>query len=28
VVTVPLYYCLATRGQAQQSRAARLGYTD
>lgn len=28
VVTVPLYYCLATRGQTQQSRAARLGYTD
>jgi NCS1 family nucleobase:cation symporter-1 len=28
VVTVPLYYCLATRGQTEQSRAARLGYTD
>lgn len=28
VVTVPLYYCLATRGQTRQSRAARLGYAD
>jgi NCS1 family nucleobase:cation symporter-1 len=28
VVTCPLYYCLATRGQTRQSRAAQLGYAD
>jgi cytosine/uracil/thiamine/allantoin permease len=28
IVTCPLYYCLATRGQTQQSRATKLGYTD
>ena len=27
-VTCPLYYCLATRGKVQTSRATRLGYTD
>jgi NCS1 family nucleobase:cation symporter-1 len=28
VVTCPLYYCLATRGRAERSRASKLGYTD
>ena len=28
VVTSPLYYCLATRGQGQESKAAKLGYTN
>lgn len=28
VVTCPLYYCLATRGQVQESKAAKLGYTN
>ena len=27
-VTCPLYYCLATRGQAQAVRVARLRYND
>jgi NCS1 family nucleobase:cation symporter-1 len=28
VVTCPLYYCLATRGQAQEVQASRLGFAD
>jgi cytosine/uracil/thiamine/allantoin permease len=28
IVTCPLYYCLATRGQTQQNRATKLGYSD
>ena len=28
LITCPLYYCLATRGRAEQARAARLGFTD
>jgi NCS1 family nucleobase:cation symporter-1 len=28
VVTCPLYYCLATRSQAQERKASRLGYAD
>ncbi|WP_223533797.1 MULTISPECIES: cytosine permease [unclassified Pseudomonas] len=28
VVTCPLYYCLATRSQSQESRSVELGYTD
>ncbi|POZ99507.1 cytosine permease, partial [Pseudomonas sp. MWU12-2312b] len=28
VVTCPLYYCLATRGQARLSGVARFGFTD
>ncbi|MNG01912.1 hypothetical protein D3C84_849120 [compost metagenome] len=28
VVTCPLYYCLATRSQAQESPSVKFGYTD
>jgi len=27
-VTCPLYYCLATRSQAQENRAVKFGYSD
>ena len=28
LVTCPLYYCLATRGRARNSRVVRFGFTD